>query len=202
MESNKHIDDYIIPMHVEKASDTILQSDYGLHALVVYSDMTTLREFWSFYTKKSIEENNELVCLAPFYDTVESVRNTLSSEHVSIDVQKHETNEKSLIIVDSLEKYLGKNAVTFDVNCLLKSNQDLVEYGKELKKNGVSLLGDSGAFLYKNQIQNLIDYESSLPTEFDINLKGVCLYHQKDFDRLSQDQKLNIIKHHQLAIKI
>lgn len=189
-------------MHVEKASDTILQSDYGLHALVVYSDMTTLREFWSFYTKKSIEENNELVCLAPFYDTVESVRNTLSSEHVSIDVQKHETNEKSLIIVDSLEKYLGKNAVTFDVNCLLKSNQDLVEYGKELKKNGVSLLGDSGAFLYKNQIQNLIDYESSLPTEFDINLKGVCLYHQKDFDRLSQDQKLNIIKHHQLAIKI
>ena len=203
MEPTKQIDDNdIISMHVEQASDTILHSDYGLHALIVYSDMITLKEFWALYIKKCIEENNELVCLAPFYDTVESVRNTLSIGHVSIDIQKYETDEKSLIIVDSLEKYLEKSAVTFDIDYLLKANHDLVDYGKKLKKNGVSFLGDSGAFLFKNQMQSLIDYESSLPTEFDTNLKGICLYHHKDFDRLSADQKLNIIKHHKIAIKI
>ena len=164
--------------------------------------MITLREFWSFYIKKCIEENNELVCLAPFYDTIESVRSTLSEGHIPMDIQKYETDEKSLIIVDSLEKYLDKTADTFDIDYLLKANKDLVECGKKLKKNGVSFLGDSGAFLFKNQIQSLLDYESSLPTEFDTNLKGICLYHQKDFDRLSVNQKANIIKHHKIAIKI
>jgi len=168
----------------------------------VWLYMITLREFWSFYVKKGIEEKNELVCLAPFYDTIESVRNTLSVGHIPIDIQKHETDEKSLKIVDSLEKYLDKTADTFDIDYLLKAVRDLVECGKKLKKNGVSFLGDSGAFLFKNQIQSLLDYESSLPTEFDINLKGICLYHQKDFDRLSVNQKANIIKHHKIAIKI
>ena len=114
-------------MHVEEATNTILKFPYGIHALIVYSDIVTLREFWSFYTKKSIDENNELVCLAPFYDTVDYVRRTLSEGHMSIDTQKYENEEKSLIIIDSLEKYLDKATATFEVKSLVKANQDLVE---------------------------------------------------------------------------
>jgi hypothetical protein len=175
----------------------------GIHALVVYSDMITLREFWSIYIKKCIEEKNELVFLAPFYDTVDSVRKSLSEGHIPIDLQKYEKDEKSLIIVDSLEKYFGKTTEELNIKSLVKANTDLVDYAEgTLKKNGVSILGDSGAFLFKNQIESLFEYETSLPPAFNINLKGICLYHHNDFDRLSIDQKEEIIKHHSIVVKI
>ena len=189
-------------LHVETAANTMLESPYGVHAVILYSDRATLREFWSLYTKKSIEERTELVCLAPFYETVDAVRNTLSEGQISMDVNKFEKEEKSLIIMDALEKYRNKYANVFDVNSLLKANNDLVEYADALKKKKVSILGEMGVFFFKNQIQSLIDYEFSLPTEFDTNLKGICLYHQKDFDRLSTNQKEELINHHKIAIKI
>jgi hypothetical protein len=180
-----------------------LQANYGLHALIVYSDLVVLREFWSFYTKKSIEEKNELVYLAPFYDTVDSVRNILSEGHVSIDVQKYEREEKSLIIVDSLEKYFDGDRIGFDKMSVLKTHQELVGYASELNRKGVSVLGDLGVFLFKNQIPSLMNYELALSSaDCDTILKDICLYHQGDFERLSTDQKEKVIKHHKIAMKI
>ncbi|HET6590142.1 MAG TPA: MEDS domain-containing protein [Candidatus Nitrosocosmicus sp.] len=193
----------IISTTVDNAINSILDSLSGLHALVVYSDRSKLKDLWSLYAKKSIEEKNELVCVAPFYDTIDSVRNSLSGGEVSIDVAKYEKEEKSLILVDSLEKYYNANSNhVLDIKSLLKANNELVEYANSLNKKGVSILGDAGAFLFKDHVQSLIDYESSLPAEFDANLRGICLYHQKDFDRLSVDQKKKIIDHHKIAIKI
>lgn len=190
-------------MHLEDAAEIITESPEGMHALVIYSDTMTLREFWSFYIKKNLEEKNELVFLAPFYETVDSVRKSLAEGHMPIDLEKYEKDEKSLIIVDSLEKYFDKTTKEFNVKSLVKANTDLVDYAEsKLKKKGVSILGDSGAFLFKNQIPSLLEYETSLPLQFDLNLKGMCLYHEKDFGKLSLDQKEEIIKHHKIAIKI
>jgi hypothetical protein len=33
-------------------------------------------------------------------------------------------------------------------------------------------------------------------------MKGFCLYHQKDFDKFSDDQQQKLIEHHGKAIKI
>jgi hypothetical protein len=35
-----------------------------------------------------------------------------------------------------------------------------------------------------------------------MNIKGVCMYHQKDFDSLPEDMRQTIIDHHQTAIRI
>lgn len=128
---------------------------------------------------KSIEEKDDLLFLAPFYQTVDSKRKMLSEGHESIDVSRYEKEEKSLIIVDSLENYYNRAENTFDTQSILKANEKLVEYANSLDKKGLSYLGDMAPFLFKNQIQSLINYESSLPIEFDTNLKGKCLYHQK-----------------------
>ena len=58
-------------LNVEAAGEARLESPYGIHSLIIYSDMVTLREFLSFYTKKGIDEKDEVVCLATFYETVE-----------------------------------------------------------------------------------------------------------------------------------
>ena len=121
---------------------------------------------------------------------------------MSIDVTRFETDEKSLILVDSLEHYIDNNGSALATKSQLKSIQQLVKYTNDLEKKGASILGDMGAFLFKNQIQNLLNYELNLASRFDMNLKGVCMYHQKDFERLSEDSQKKIIEHHTIAVKI
>jgi hypothetical protein len=53
-----------------------------------------------------------------------------------------------------------------------------------------------------NSSKDLVDYELSLPTRYDKQVRGFCLYHQKDFDRFSEEQKQRLIEHHGKALKI
>ena len=185
-------------MHTSNASNTISESDYGIHILVVYEDLVMLREFYSQYVKKGIEERNEVIQLAPFYETEDSVRRVLSEGNISIDVEKSEKVEKSLIIVDSLKKYTGNVSPDSDYDY----NKNLVEYAKAMEKSGVATIADKGTFPFKHRIDNLVNFELSLPSKYDIDLKRICVYHQKDFNRLAEEQRQKLINHHVISIKI
>jgi len=185
-------------MNPVNASNTISGSDYGIHTLVVYEDLTILREFYSQYVKKGIEEKKEVIQLAPFYETKVSVRIVLSKGNVSLDIEKLEKAEKSLIIVDSLKKYIGNVSPDFDYNY----NKKLVEHAKAMGKSGVSIIADKGTFPFKQRIDDLINFELSLPSKYDIDLKRICVYHQKDFSRVSEEKRLKLLNHHMVAVKI
>lgn len=191
-------EDDIMKMQLENASDTISESDYGTHTLIVYQNLETLREFYSYYVKKRIVEKNEFIQITPFYETEDSVRRSLSEGEISIDIEKWEKEEKSLIIIDSLKKYSDNDSPESDNN--FKKN--LVESAKTMGKAGVSILTDIGAFPYKYHEEELLNYELALPLKYDIDLKRVCLYHQTDFDKLSDDQKQKLVDHHGISIKI
>jgi len=191
-------EDDIMKMQLENTSDTISESDYGTHTLIVYQNLETLGEFYSYYVKKRIEEKNEIIQIAPFYETEDSVRKSLSEGEMSIDIEKREKEEKSLIIIDSLKKYSDNDSPESDNNF----NKNLVESAKTMGKAGVSILTDIGAFPYKYCEEELVNYELALPLKYDIDLKRVCLYHQKDFGKLSDDQKQKLIDHHGISIKI
>ncbi len=104
-----------------------------------------------------------------------------------------------MIIADSLKKYGGQ---TSSKESILKANQEMVKYSNELGKKGISILGDMGSLIFEKRIEDLIDYELFLPRCFEMNLKGVCLYYEKDFDRLPEDRRRIIIDHHETAITI
>jgi MEDS: MEthanogen/methylotroph, DcmR Sensory domain len=186
-------------IEMEDAVNKLTNKEYGIHCLVIYPDLTTLREFYSYYIQKNIEEKNEVVQIASFYETEGAVRQTLSKGHMAItDVEKFE-NENTLVIVDSHKKYLHCKNVKSTFN----ANKRLVEYSKTIRKKGVSVLGDIGAFLFENRIQDLIKYELFLPKKFvNMNLKGICLYHKNDFDRLTIEQKQKLATHHGMAMEI
>jgi hypothetical protein len=110
-------------------------------------------------------------------------------------ISKYE-NEKSLIIIDSLEEYFGKQPD-------MPFKKDLAKHAKKIGKNGLSILGDIGAYPHQSKHKDIVDYESSLPTKYeDVSMKRFCLYHQKDFDRFSDEQKEKLIEHHGKALKI
>ncbi|WP_458746489.1 MEDS domain-containing protein [Candidatus Nitrosocosmicus sp. T] len=183
-------------MNARDAAETISQSEYGLHCLLIYRDLTTLREFYSNYIQKQIKDN-ELVQILPFYETENSVREILyKNMTVNLDIINQE--EKSLIIVDSLRGYLDHD----DVESIWRNIEESVKYAGELGKKGISILGDAGSFLFKHKIQYLLDYESYLPLKFDTNLKGICMYHQKDFSKISKDMQQKILDSHAMAIMI
>jgi len=186
------IQDLLENHDVNEAVNQIIQAEYCSHYLIVYPDLTTLREMYSKYIQKQINENNETILINPFYETTDSVRQILSKN--GINVSKYE-KEKGLVIIDSLQEYFGSQP-----DMLFKRN--LVNYAKQTGKNGISIIGDIGAYPHKSKHNDLVDYELSLPTEFDVDMKGFCLYHQKDFNKFSDKQKQELIKHHGKALKI
>jgi hypothetical protein len=179
--------------YVNEAVNQIIQAEYRAHYLIVYPDLTTLREMYSQYIQRQIKNNNEIILINPFYETTDSLRQILSKS--GINVSKYE-KEKGLVIIDSLKEYFGSQP-----DILFK--RDLVNYAKQTGKNGLSIIGDiGGAYTHKSKHNDLVDYELSLSTKFDVNMKGFCLYHQKDFNKFSDKQKQQLIKHHGKALKI
>jgi hypothetical protein len=172
-------------------------SEYGVHCLVVYPDMNTLRRIYSYYTKKQLEDNNEIVLIVPYYETTEMVRSVLSGEKENnqgsiIDVRKYE-KQGSLVIIDSVKAYFRS-----DID-LMSFIARLAKQAQFSGKNGISVIADLASFYYNDQSDKLIEYEMSLPTKYDDNmkLKGFCFYHQVDFDRrLTEQQKQILLEHH------
>jgi MEDS: MEthanogen/methylotroph, DcmR Sensory domain len=184
--------------YIDDALNHMNQAEYGAHYLIIYQNLNALRELYSNYMYKQIEKNNEAVLINPFYETTNSVRQVLSERynHGMDDISKYE-KEESLIIIDSLEEYFGRQPdMTFKRN--------LANHAKEIGKDGLSILGDVGAYPHRSKQKELVNYELSLPTKFsnDVPMKGFCLYHQKDFDKFSNEQQQKLIEHHGKAIKI
>ncbi len=181
---------------IDDALHHMNQAEYGAHYLIIYQNLNALRELYSNYMYKQIEKNNEAVLINPFYETTNSVRQVLSERYNDgmDDISKYE-KEESLIIIDSLEEYFGRQPdMTFKRN--------LANHAKEIGKNGLSILGDVGAYPHQSKQKELVNYELSLPTKYDVPMKGFCLYHQKDFDKFSDEQQQKLIEHHGKALKI
>ena len=183
-------------MNAREAAETIAQSEYGLHCLLIYRDLDILRKFYSNYVQKQIM-NNEMIQIMPFYETENSVKETLSRNWTD-DLDLLKKKEKSLIVIDSLRGYLDHDSI----ESIWKNMEEWVSFAEKIGKKGISVLGDAGAFLFKHKMQSLLDYESYLPLKFDINLKGICMYHQKDFNRISKDFQQKIVNSHAMTIMI
>jgi hypothetical protein len=172
-------------------------SEYGVHCLVVYPDMNTLRMIYSYYAKMQLEDNNGIVLIIPYYETTEMVRSVLSGENNNnqsniIDVRKYE-KQGSLMIIDSVKAYFHS-----DID-LMSYLARLAKHAQFSGKKGISVIADLASFYYNDQSDRLIEYEMSLPTKYDDNmkLKGFCFYHQVDFDRrLTEQQKQMLLEHH------
>ena len=166
------------------------QSKFGAHFLIVYQDLVTFREMYSYYVKAALK-NNEIVLILPFYETTDNVRQILSEDPACIDVRKYE-KEQLLLIMDSVKAYFSlKGGLMPFVN-------QIVNFAKASGKDGVSVIGDMGSFFYNQKNGGLMDYEMTLPTQFEgMTLKGFCVYHKRDYERrFSENDRQMLSNHH------
>ena len=91
--------------HAVEVSEELRKSTMGAHALVLYPDLITFRELYSFYIRSALYDSG-IVLILPYLETVDTVRQILSEDSANIDVRKYE-KEQSLLIMDSLKGYFG-----------------------------------------------------------------------------------------------
>ena len=178
--------------HPLEVSQELKKSAFGAHFLVIYPNLSTLREMYSYYVKSALsDEGNEIVLVLPFLETVDNVRRILSDISTSIDVRKYE-KEQSLLIMDSLKSYFGMQ------NGLIPFVRQTIEYANTSGKSGLSVLADMGSFFYYDKKDDLLQYEIALPFKYkNMNLKWFCVYHKLDFDRmLTGNERQILIEEH------
>lgn len=188
------------------SADTILKelhkTEYGEHVIVIHPHIATLSKAYSHYAKTQLVNNNETVLLLPYYEATDAVKKNISesngnSSNSRIDIQNHE-KEGSLVIVDG-------------VKAQFKSDSDIVSFISRLVKNaentgktGISIFVDMGSFYHFGKPDDdVIEHELSLPSRYHhMNMKRFCIYHEKDFGRLREENKQTLRKHHTRELRI
>ena len=51
-------------------------------------------------------------------------------------------------------------------------------------------------------LDRLIEYELSMPSQFEENLNRFCVFHMRDFSILTEEQQPKLVKHHGKALEI
>jgi hypothetical protein len=177
--------------NTENIQERLKNTDFGAHHLLVYPNLTALRQVYSHYIDNALNSKNETVIVLPFFETADTVKKVLRESEFNIDVSKNQ-RQHSLVVIDSLKGYFSSGGISSLI-------EQALEHTKKSGKNGLSVFGDAGSYFYRHKDNELVDYELSLPSHYDegLNLKTFCLYHKQDFNsRLTEEQKQNVLEHH------
>ena len=89
--------------------------------------------------------------------------------------------KKHFFLIDSLNAYFCQEPDR-------SFKERIATYVNERGKNGLSIVIDTGAYPCRGMFKEFVDYGLLLPTIFELPLKRFCIFHQNDFDRLSEDK--------------
>jgi hypothetical protein len=170
--------------HIDDALEQINQSEYGAHHLIIYPNQRVLRELYTKYVKRQLEDENKIVLMLPHYETTDSLKRVLlAADNDNENMMKK--YEDSLIVMDSIKAHFGADDHMTFVNKLVNRAE-----------NGVLVIADAGPFFHLNKKEKLVEHELSMPSRFDMNLKRFCVFHKQDFNSLAEEQKQKLLDHH------
>jgi hypothetical protein len=184
----------------------------GENTILVYPNTQTFRQIYTKYVKDHLvsarkqeveeeEENNNnnnnssrdnneqsksrIILIAPFYETVDSVKNHLSA--LGVENVQGLIDSGSLVMADSFHSFFP------DSNGMKKLIDSLSERARKEGRPGVTAIVDVGFFFLfggDSKAADLISYEASLaPKTQDGNVKGVSCYHWGNYETLTDRDK-------------
>jgi hypothetical protein len=182
--------------------------DNGENSILVYPDTQTFRQIYTKYLKDQLaaareqenKENNNnnnssrdsneqsksrIILIAPFYETVDSVKHQLSA--FGVENVQGLIDSGSLVIADSFHSFFP------DSNGMKKLIDSLSQRARKEGRAGVTAIVDMGFFFLfggDSKAADLISYEASLaPKTQDGNVKGVSCYHWGNYETLTERDK-------------
>ena len=185
------VNEKLVIENPDRITELLSEADYGEHSILVYPDLDTFREVYTHEIKARLQ-NNDVVAVLPHYETLSSIKINLSELDIDITALQ---NEKRLLIIDSAQVFftnIGFSAFASGLEDLAKRNN----------RKGTFIFAEMGPFFHRNQIQELLNWENSIPTKNEMNCSLVCCYHEKDLQRLSEDQKKMLCNHHFTDLRV
>jgi len=119
---------------VKEILKALFQTPIGIHQIVVYpNNIEILREMYFHYIKKLLEDSNEIVIFFPYYETVDSVKNVLSSftinknsnsiNNIDAKEEKNDNNKKDITI--DIKRYINQGSlVIIDSNKAFSNDEE------------------------------------------------------------------------------
>lgn len=180
----------------------------GENTILVYPNTQTFRQIYTKYVKdqlaaarqqegkennnnnNSSRDNNEqsksrIILIAPFYETVDSVKHQLSA--FGVENVQGLIDSGSLLIADSFHSFFP------DSHGMKKLIDSLSERARKEGRPGVTAIVDVGFFFLfggDSKAVDLISYEASLaPKTQDGNVKGISCYHWGNYETLTERDK-------------
>jgi hypothetical protein len=168
-------------------TEQLLRVPAGNHCLVLYSNIETLRNIYSSYAKRQIEEcPDSVLLLLSYYDTTDNVRNNLS--HKGIRVKELERNG-SVIILDIAKTIDNPYFEVLDVERLRELAKKLVD---QFEDKTVVIIADMSVFHHIKRASRLLEYEKDLHKDLKVDRwKEICLYHRNDFKAMFTEEESN-----------
>jgi MEDS: MEthanogen/methylotroph, DcmR Sensory domain len=166
----------------------------GSHTLLVYNDLNTFREIYTQYSRALLPQN-EIVVIGTQYEPINNVKNALRLAGVG-DIERY-LNEGRLFILDAQQGYHYA-----DTHGMWKFALSLLSRAKKEGRQGVTWFGDAGSFFSFEKIEELMQYELSLPQKYEDTISTVCSYHLRDFEKLTEAQQQTLFDHHFKSIVV
>jgi hypothetical protein len=181
---NTAVSDYIVEM--------IIQTKFGEHNFVPYSDIGTLRNIYFICCKTVLESLNEIILLLPYYESVTDLFDNLRKDS-NVDVEKYK-KEGSLVLVESKKGYFSLTNEFVGIMIMIRM---LLQRASKLEKNGVTVISDMGLFFHLNKIEELVRQERELFSSIhNMKVKIFCCYNNSDLKLLTEDQIQELLNHH------
>jgi hypothetical protein len=185
----------------------------GENSILVYPSTQTIRHIYSKYVKDQLvagrnqeveghnnnnnnnnsrdtskQSKSRIILIAPFYETVDSVKHQLSA--FGVENPQVLIDSGSLVIADSFHSFFP------NINGMKKQIDSLSERARKEGRDGVTAIVDVGFFFLfggDSKAADLISYEASLaPKTQDGNVKGVSCYHGGNYGTLTDADKEQI----------
>jgi hypothetical protein len=172
---------------IDDARQQLIEAEFGSHFLLTYTELDMWRSLYPSTVKKYLLDDNSIVLVIPFYETTQIVRQALALEIPMFE--KYEING-SIVVIDSIKAYFSEIGIMTFVDGLLK-------HAKSSGKSGISVFADMGSFAHIRKMHQLVEHEISLPAKYDAKLRGYCIYHKDNFDKLIPQQKQAMYEHHE-----
>ena len=167
-----------------------------IHDLILYKNIDVLKDWCLQSCREALLESNEIVLILSEYDSIKYALNDLTNNNTLGKMK----NDGSLVIVDSKKGFYSMLDRFVGIVIMVKM---LLTRSETRRKNGVTVISDTGIFFHLNRIDDLIKHEDMISSTVSyLKVKVNCIYNSNDYEGLSDGQRQILQSSHNKIISI
>jgi hypothetical protein len=167
-----------------------------IHDLILYKNIDVLKDWCLQFCREALLDSNEIVLILSEYDSIKYALNDLTNNNFPLGKMK---NDGSLVIVDSKKGFYSMLDRFVGIIIMVKM---LLTRSETHRKNGVTVISDTGIFFHLNRIDDLIKHEEMIFSTVSNRVKIICAYNNNDYAHLNDEQKQLLQSRHDNIVSL